>query len=49
MCCEPQVQETIGTIPTLGIGTIPTLGIRLQPYLDDIVVDLDAISIVRPP
>ena len=30
-------------------GTIPTLGIRLQPRLDDMEVDLDAISDVRPP
>ena len=30
-------------------GTIPTLSIRLQPHLEDIEVDLDAISVVRPP
>ena len=30
-------------------GTIPTLGIRLQPHLEDMEVDLDAISVVRPP
>ena len=29
--------------------TIPTLGIRLQPHLEDMEVDLDAISVVRPP
>ena len=30
-------------------GTIPTLGITLQPHLEDMEVDLDAISVVRPP
>ena len=30
-------------------GTIPTLGIRLQPHLEDMEVELDAISVVRPP
>ena len=30
-------------------GTIPTLGIRLQPHLEDMKVNLDAISVVRPP
>ena len=30
-------------------GTIPTLGIILQPHLEDMEVDLDAISVVRPP
>ena len=29
-------------------GTIPTLGIRLQPHLEDMEVDVDAISVVRP-
>ena len=30
-------------------GSIPTLGIRLQPHLEDMEVELDAISVVRPP
>ena len=30
-------------------GTILTLGIRLQPHLEDMEVELDAISVVRPP
>ena len=30
-------------------GTIPTLGIRLKLPLEDMEVDLDAISVVRPP
>ena len=30
-------------------GTIPPLGIRLQPHLEDMEVELDAISVVRPP
>ena len=30
-------------------GTIPTLSIRLQPHLEDMEVELDAISVVRPP
>ena len=30
-------------------GTISTLGIRLQPHLEDMEVDLEAISVVRPP
>ena len=30
-------------------GSIPTLGIGLQPHLEDMEVDLDAISVVRPP
>ena len=30
-------------------GTIPPLGIRLQPHLEDMEVELDAISIVRSP
>ena len=30
-------------------GTIPTLNIRLQPHLEDMEVDLDAISVVHPP
>ena len=29
--------------------TIPTLGIRLQPHLEDIEVDVDAISVVQLP
>ena len=29
--------------------TMPTLGIRLQPHLEDTKVDLDSISVVRPP
>ena len=28
---------------------MPTLGIRLQPHLEDTKVDLDSISVVRPP
>ena len=28
--------------------TIPTLGIRLQPHLEDMEVDLAAISVVSP-
>ena len=30
-------------------GTIPPLGIRLQPHLEDMEVELDAISVVRSP
>ena len=30
-------------------GTIPHLGIRLQPHLEDMEVELDAISVVRSP
>ena len=30
-------------------GTIPTLSIRLRPHLEDMEVELDAISVVRPP
>ena len=30
-------------------GTIPTLVIRLHPHLEDMEVELDAISVVRPP
>ena len=30
-------------------GTIPPLGIRLQPHLEDMEVEHDAISVVRPP
>ena len=30
-------------------GTIPTLGKKPQPHLEDMQVDLDAISVVRPP
>ena len=29
-------------------GTIPTLGIRLQPHLENMEVEIDAISVVRP-
>ena len=29
-------------------GTIPTLGIRLKPHLQDMEVDPEAVSVVRP-
>ena len=42
---DPEYKRLFNNKP----GTIPILGIRLQPHLEDMEVDLDAISIVRPP
>ena len=42
---NPQYKRLFNNKP----GTIPPLGIRLQPHLEDMEVELDAISVVRSP
>ena len=42
---DPEYKRLFNNKP----GIIPTLGIRLQPHLEDIEVELDAISVVRSP
>ena len=44
-CVNPEYKRLFNNKP----GTIPTLGIRFQPHLEDMEVELDAISVVRPP
>ena len=42
---NPQFKRMFSNKP----GTIPTLGIRLQPHLEDMEVDLEAIRVVYLP